>query len=201
MRYSLATLAIVLILSSCQFSSKTSSIHKVEEIHHEVFNKELSASGIRFSVSYVKEISATLLTIKTVGLEAREFNETIDVQGDFVVGAEVADLNSDGSPELFVFTQSPGSGSYGKVYAFSVNNKKSMSQVYFQPTSENKAISEGYMGHDAFSISENSLVQRFPIYKRSDSNANPTGGMRKVSYKLLNGEAGRKLVVDRVTTY
>ncbi|WP_075601627.1 PliI family lysozyme inhibitor of I-type lysozyme [Saccharicrinis aurantiacus] len=201
MRYSIATLTFVFTLSSCHFSSKSSSNIKEENSNSNVFNKELSLQGIDFSVTSITESYTTKLHVKSSGLEIREYDEIIDVQGDFIVGAEVSDLNSDGSPELFVFTQSPGSGSYGKVYAFSVNNKKSMSQVYFQLTAENKAINEGYMGHDVFLISENSLVQRFPIYKRSDSNANPTGGMRKVSYKMLNGESGRKLVVDRVATY
>jgi hypothetical protein len=57
------------------------------------------------------------------------------------------------------------------------------------------------MGHDEFSLVENTLGQRFPIYKEGDTNAEPTGGLRQVSYKLVEGEAMRKLEVDKITEY
>jgi len=66
---------------------------------------------------------------------------------------------------------------------------------------ENAEASNGYMGHDEFAIVESTLVQRFPIYKPGDSNANPTGGTRQIQYKLKDGEAMRKFVVDQVVEY
>lgn len=165
------------------------------------FSKVLKLQGIGFNVSSIRENNKNKLSIYTFGLEEREYNETFNIEGEEVIDAEVEDLNSDGSPELFVYTQSVGSGSYGNVYAFSVNNKKSMSQVYFQPTAENSKINQGYMGHDEFTLIENSLGHRFPIYKEGDSNANPSGGIRQVSYKLVEGEAMRKLQVDKITEY
>ncbi len=165
------------------------------------FSKVLNLQGVGFNISSIKKNGKKTLAIFTFGLKEREYNETFNIEGEQVIHAEVEDLNSDGSPELFVYTQSVGSGSYGNVYAFSVNNKKSMSQVYFQPTAENNKINKGYMGHDAFSIVENSLAQRFPIYKEGDVNAKPTGGTRQVSYKLIDGEAMRKLVIDNISKY
>ena len=76
-----------------------------------------------------------------------------------------------------------------------------MSQVYFTPTAENSQINTGYMGHDQFSIVENNLSQRFPIYKEGDTNAKPSGGTRQVSYKLVEGEAMRKLEIDKISEY
>ena len=49
------------------------------------------------------------------------------------------------------------------------------------------------MGHDEFTVMENSLVRRFPIYKKNDSNAKPTGGTRQIEYKLKMGEASWQL--------
>ena len=163
------------------------------------FSKVLNLQEVGFNVSSIELDGKNTLTIFTFGLKESEYNEKFDIEGEKVINAEVEDLNSDGSPELFVFTQSDGSGSYGNVYAFSVNNKKSMSQVYFQPTAENSQINKGYMGHDEFSIVENTLVQRFPIYKEGDTNAEPTGGIRQVSYRLVEGEAMRKLEVENIT--
>jgi len=165
------------------------------------FNRVLNLQDVGFNVSSIEKDGKNTLTIFTFGLQEREYNETFIIDGEEVTNAEVEDLNSDGSPELFVFTRSVGSGSYGKAYAFSVNNKKSMSEVYFQPTSENSEINKGYMGHDEFSLVENTLGQRFPIYKEGDTNAEPTGGTRQVSYKLVEGEAMRKLKVDIITEY
>lgn len=165
------------------------------------FSKVLNLQDIGFNISSIKKEGKNTLTIFTYGLKEREFNESFTIDGEEVINAEVEDLNADGSPELFIFTQSAGSGSYGNVYAFSVNNKKSMSQVYFTPTAENKTINKGYMGHDEFTLIENRLAQRFPIYKDGDTNANPTGGTRQISYKLVDGEASRLLKVDKVTEY
>ena len=55
------------------------------------------------------------------------------------------------------------------------------------------------MGHDEFTIIESSLARRFPIYRDGDTNSNPTGGMRQIQYKLVDGEASRKFVVDKIT--
>jgi hypothetical protein len=165
------------------------------------FMKVLYLQDVGFNISSIEKGSKNTMSIFTFGLEESEYSESFDIEGEQVIDAEVEDLNSDGSPELFVYTQTIGSGSYGNVYAFSVNNNKSMSQVYFQQTAENDKINKGYMGHDEFSIVENSLVQRFPIYKEKDTNGNTTGGTRQVSYKLIDGEASRKLVVNKVSEY
>ena len=165
------------------------------------FNRVLNLQDVVFNVSSIEKDGKNTLTIFTFGLKEHEYNETFNIDGEEVINAEVEDLNSDGSPELFVFTRSVGSGSYGNVYAYSVNNKKSMSEVYFPPTAENSEINKGYMGHDEFSLVENTLGQRFPIYKEGDTNAEPTGGTRQVSYRLVEGEAMRKLEVEKITEY
>ena len=165
------------------------------------FNRILNLQDVGFSVSSIEKDGQNTLTIFTFGLQERDYSETFEIDGEEVINAEVEDLNSDGSPELFVFTQSVARGSYGNVYAFSVNNKKSMSQVYFLPTAENSKINRGYMGQDKFALVENTLDQRFPIYNEGDANTHPTGGIRQVSYKLVEGEAMRKLEVDKVIEY
>jgi len=164
------------------------------------FNKVLQLQGIEFNVSAIRNNNGIIeLTVSTSGLETDNSKQKQTVEGN-VVGAEVADLNSDGSPELLIYTQSDGSGSYGDVLAYSVNNKKSLSQVYFPPVSENPEISTGYMGHDEFRVEGNSLTQRFPVYNEGDTNANPTGGIRKITYKLVDGEASRRFEVKDIIT-
>ena len=171
-----------------------------DQVDQTSFIKTLRLQGVGFTVSSIRKNDINTFTVFSFGLP-HEFNETFELIGSRVTGAEVEDLNADGSPELFIYTQSDGSGSYGNVHAFSVNNLKSMSMVHFPPIADNDDINNGYMGHDEFAVVENRLVQRFPVYNEGDTNANPTGGTRQISYKLTEGEAMRQLKVDKVSEY
>ncbi len=154
-------------------------------------------TGITFRVSCPNRGSINELRIEPEGLLTDNSPMVKDVEGR-VTGAEVADLNADGSPEVYVYLQSAGSGSYGSLVAFSANDLKSLSGVYLPPVAEQPQLSKGYMGHDTFAVAGNRLVQRFPIYRDTDANAAPTGGTREVHYRLDAGEAGWLLKVDRV---
>jgi hypothetical protein len=164
------------------------------------FDSTFELNGIRFRVQATNQGSGNQLTITPSGLEGDNSAMTQEIQGT-VTGAEVADLNADQSPEIYVYVQSAGSGSYGSVVAYGANKRKSLSQVYVPPISENAEAAKGYMGHDEFAVVEGTLVQRFPVYKETDTNANPTGGMRQVQWKLKQGEAGWVMVADRVVSY
>ena len=162
------------------------------------FQKTLQFKAISFDVNTKGSGSLRQLVIQPKGFEETNKSFEIEIEGK-VTDAQVEDLNSDGFPELLIFTQSAGSGSYGNVIAFSANGAKSMSRVYFQPVNENPKLKKGYMGHDIFLINESALIQEFPIYKEGDPNSNPTGGVRRIQYKLVNGEASRKFVADKIS--
>ena len=55
---------------------------------------------------------------------------------------------------------------------------------------EKGGLFEGFMGHNKFSIEDGKLINIFPVYLEGDNNANPTGGKRKILYRLIAGEAG-----------
>ncbi|MFT3901596.1 MAG: hypothetical protein QM727_00320 [Niabella sp.] len=169
------------------------------QVGKETFAKELQWQGITAKVSVVKDGEGNVLSISfPAGLSANNGVQDIEIDGT-ATNAEIGDLNDDGSPEVLVFTQSEGSGSYGNVYGVSVSDKKSVSVFHFPATADDAKISKGYMGHDKFSIEKNRLVQEFPVYKDGDINAKPTGGTRKIVYKLVDGDAGRAFEVDKVT--
>ena len=157
-------------------------------------------SGITFHVTSPNSGSINEVTITPSGLEIDNSPVTVEVDGT-ITGAEVGDLNVDGSPEIYIFVTSAGSGSYGSLVAFATNNRKSMTPIYLPPIAEHPEASNGYMGHDDFAVVESSLVQRFPIYAEGDTNANPTGGTRQVQYRLEAGEAGWVLTPDKVVEY
>ena len=164
------------------------------------FDKTLTLNGITFRVNAPNDSSAGTVTIVPSGLTVT--NDTIiqEIDGT-VIGAEIADLDVNGWPELYVFTQSAGSGSYGSVLGQAVNNGKSLSAIFLPDIAEDAKLAEGYMGHDEFAIVENSLARRFPIYAPGDTNAAPSGKMRQVSYGLVAGEAGWLLRMRDVTEF
>ena len=164
------------------------------------FDRTLELQGVTFRVRCDNDSSINQLSLEPSGLGADVEPVLQDVDGT-VVGAEVGDLDVDGSPEVYVFVRSAGSGSYGSLVAYAVNNRRTLSTIDLPPVSENEKAAKGYMGHDDFAVVENRLVQRFPIYRDGDTNTNPTGGTRQLQYKLVADNAGSKLVVDRVVEY
>lgn len=161
------------------------------------FDRTLELQGIRFHVTSANEGSINTLRIVPSGLEIDNPPIVRTINGT-ITGAEVADLNADGSPEIYVYVTSAGSGSHGSLVAYSANRRKSLSGIYLPPVTEDKVASRGYMGHDEFAVGEGVLVRRFPIYRNTDTNANPTGGTRQLQYKLVPGEAGWILKLDKI---
>lgn len=188
----------ILAAPGCKNQTKTEDASTPENSPY--FHEVLSMQNISFDLSTSGPASMQKLRIQPNGLSItnRELIHEIDGR---IVGAEIEDLNSDGFPELLIYTQSAGSGSYGDVIAYSVNNGKSVSQVYFPPISDHPEAAKGYMGHDEFTIIETSLAHRFPIYQEGDANADPTGGIRQIQYKMVDGEASRRFKIVRITDF
>ncbi len=182
------------------FTLSSLSINVNAEEKTQKFDKTLNLNTIGFHVTCPNESSLNNLTIVPSGLSIDNSMIITEIDGT-VSGAEVDDLNGDGFPEIYVYINSAGSGSYGSLVAYSSNHNKTISPIYLPPIEEDKLNSKGYMGHDEFTVMEGNLSRRFPIYNKDDSNANPTGGTRQLSYKLVAGEATWTLQVIRNTTF
>lgn len=157
------------------------------------FEKKLSLQGISYDVVVKGKGSIQQLRIITSGLKGSI--DTADMELDPVLNAEIEDLDHDGFPELLIYTQSAGSGSYGKVVGFSPNKGKSISLIYFPELEMGTPAAKGYQGHDEFAIVESNLLRRFKTYQSDDANATPTGKIRQLTYQLKNGEASKKFVL------
>ncbi len=160
-----------------------------------IYSKVLTHGGIGFNISTIPDGEAVKLTIAPFGLSEDNTPLVKNIYGK-VTGSAIKDITNDGFPELLVFTQT-GAHQTGYVEAVSVNNGKSMSLAYFRPTKEDSRISNGYNGHDEFSLVENMLGQRFPIYE----NGKPTGKTRQVMYSLKDGEAMRFFELQNVSEF
>jgi hypothetical protein len=209
MKSSLTITTLSLLLSSALVLNATAqAAETVPDNHSQAdvskqpkgFDKTLSLQGVSFHVSCPNAGSINQLRIKPEGLKSDNTVIEREIEGT-VTNAEVADLNVDGSPELYVYLTSAGSGSYGSLVAYAANKGKSLTEIYLPPLEESKNAAKGYMGHDEFAVVENSLIRRFPLYKSADTNAAPTGGTRQIEYKLKAGEAGWVLKPHQIDTY
>ena len=167
-------------------------------LHAGGFSQRLQENGISYGITSPNIAVGNTVTIRPQGLKNVSEPIVQSVEG-LVTKAEIADLNGDGAPELFIYTTSTGSGSYGKAYAWATNGKKSLTEIFITPPREKDL--EGYMGHDEFAVIENSFARRFPVYKKGDPNSSPSGGWRQFQYKLITGEAGWVLRIKRVDSF
>lgn len=170
-----------------------------KQIDPRIFIKTLSLQNIVFDVNTIRKDGKLILNITPFGLKGDNSKISQEIKGT-VVDAEVEDLNSDGSPELLVYTTSQDNNHHGNVIGYSVNNGKSMSQIAFPSITENAEAYKGYVGQDEFSIVETTLVRRFKTYSSNDE-SKPTGKIKQVEYKLKEGEASRKFEISKVTEF
>ena len=164
------------------------------------FDRQLELNGIGFHVTSPNVAAGNAVSVAPAGLEIDNSPFTTDADGA-VTGAEVADLDADGSPEVYVYVTSTDDAERGSVVAFSANKRKSLSSIYLPPIADTPAAAKGYQGHDDFAVVEGSLVRRFPIYAGEGVGAAPTGKTRQLQYKLVPGEAGWLLKLDRTTDF
>ncbi|OHX63994.1 MliC family protein [Flammeovirga pacifica] len=164
-----------------------------KQVDQRTYTAVESLFDITFFVSANNIKGKQIIEIQTNGLK---YDETLKVPFDgTIVQTYVEDLNLDVSPELIIVGRNDNNE--GVILAYSTNNKKSISQVYFPPINDDKDLSTGYMGNDDFSVVETTLIQRFPYYE----NGKTEGKVKQIQYKLKDGEASRKFVVDRVIKF
>ncbi len=144
------------------------------------YQRRLVNQNYAISVTVQGEENMKDLQIEVLrgGKLVTEFTESIDGQ---VAGSMTTDLNKNSRPEVLVFVESSGSGSYGLVYGYELS-ESGKNPLTLPPLKGDAA--EGYMGHDTFKVENGKLLRTFPIYADTDANAKPTGGTRTLTYTL-----------------
>ena len=156
------------------------------------FDQKETLQGVTFHVFSPNTRSGNRLTVTPTGLESDNAPIEMDVTG-IITRMEVADINVDGSPELYVYGFD---GSSQTLIAWSSNRMKSMSPITLPDL--DAAQSKGYRGGDEFAVVEGILGRRFPIYPGDKPESKPTGKIRQIQYKLHQGEAGWILRSEKV---
>ena len=178
---------------SATMAQATSEVEPAEISYAQV----LQLQGVTFNVISPNATVSNTVTVSTAGLEIDNSAWSQEVDG-IVTGAEAADLNVDGSPEVYVYVKSNGADEKGSVVAYVANNRKSLSIAYMAPLSDTPGAADGYLGQDEFAVLEGVLGRRFPIH---DETGALTSKMRQLQYTLNAGEAGWILKVDRILEF
>jgi len=164
------------------------------------FFARMELQGVTFHVESLNEGSINAVTVRADTPQENLGPMEAEADGT-ITGVEVEDLNVDGYPELYVYVNSAGSGSYGSLIAYASNRNRSLSEIYLPSLEDDPEASRGYMGHDTFAVGEGALVRRFPVYRAGDTNVEPSGGMRQIQYRLEAGEAVWRLVPYNVVDF
>lgn len=164
------------------------------------FETTQTLQGIRFKVTSPNAPTANSVTITPTGLLIDNSPIRVETSG-IVTGAEVGDLNTDGSPEIYVYMIEPGNDRRGALIAFSANRKKSLSQIHLPALEDDPKNARGYRGQDEFAVVEGIIARRFPLFPEDRSKTEPTGKMRQIQYKLVAGEASWLLRIDQVVEF
>lgn len=157
------------------------------------FDESQTLQGITFRVTSPNTATANTLTLQPSGLAEDNRPITVDVPG-LVLRMETADLNADGSPEVYIISSD---GKSESLTAFSANRRKSISFIFLPELTAKQA--RGWRGGEEFAVVENRLARRFPI---TPEDAKPAAGkMRQISYELHAGEASWILKADRTDEF
>lgn len=164
-----------------------------QALRAEPFERQLESAGIGFHVRAANDSSIGTLEITHTGLVPGPATIRREIDG-IVNGAEVADLDADGRPELYAYTTSAGSGSYGDVVGYAVTAGNGLAGIRLVEPTEQQMGDWGYRGRDRFRVEGQKLLRSFPVYRPEDPNAAPGGGSREVHYRLIADPAGHVLL-------
>ncbi len=161
------------------------------------FRQTEKLHGISFTVTSPNRKSGNSVTVTPAGLEKDNAPITTEVNG-LITRIEVADINADGSPEIYVYGFD---GTSQTLLAWSSNSKKSLSQITLPELKDDAKHAKGWRGKDEFAVVEGILARRFPIYPDDKPESKPTGKTRQLQYKLHAGEAGWRFKLDKAVEF
>lgn len=204
MRVSITVILIVfLFLLACGPITKQNGGDKTSAKSTIATSEYITKSGKLFIVTVDHSMGASIcnVQIKTSGFSADNSTYHLDAI-DPLKDIFLADLDNNGYEEIYLLTESAGSGSYSSVYGFASNKDKSVTPIYVRPKTElqkgKREMFEGFVGHNQFEIQNGKLLNSFPVYLEGDANSKPGGGQRIVQYRLIAGEAGWVLEAEKI---
>lgn len=153
-------------------------------------------NGVMITVASPNAPTGNTLDITPIGLRSADTPVHREISGE-VAGAEIADLDGDDWPEIYVYVREPGPEARVTLIAYAANKKLPLTEVRLPALESEPGAAVGYQGHDDFVIVKKFLVRRFPIYG-SEADPTPTGRTRQLQYRLRRADGGWELQLDRM---
>ncbi|TXB61911.1 hypothetical protein [Phaeodactylibacter luteus] len=142
------------------------------------FEKVLQAGEVSFEVRSPNRGQDNQLTLTSSGFSVRNEAQQVEVEG-LLADAQLADLNADGYPEVYLFTISEVEGGKAmQVYAFASYRNRSFGPIYIPALPESDNRMQGYKGGDKYRLDSEALVRTFST----------TDGEESLEYELVKGE-------------
>lgn len=167
-----------------------------KDVDDKTIYKTTSGKSISIIETHPVGESLSTVVVQTINFENNSIYTLTDI--DPVSNIVIADIDANGFDEIYLITESVGSGSYSNIIGYASNKDKSLTPIYIPEISDKDELFNGYIGHDTYIFHKNKIIRKFPIYKDGDSNAEPTGGTQEIIYLLKKGEASWQLEIERV---
>lgn len=162
-----------------------------------VYSQTFTHKRQTYLVEVRSGVTSSTVTITSKGLSLSNKALRKEVAGLFT-RAEMADIDADGEPEIYIFMQSPEGQRHGSAIVVASDQGRRMVEVPVPDLAADAKHSAGYRGGDEFAIVENVLARRFPLH---DADGEPTGTMRQLQYKLVKGASGPELKLDQAPEF
>lgn len=162
------------------------------------FDRRWTLGRLSLRVTSANDGPRNRVTITPAGLSADNRPLVHDLDGR-VAGVELADLDANGWPEVYVTLIDRDARRTGRLLAAAVNRGRSLTEIALPALGAGEAL--GWRGGDEFAVVENRLARRFRVYRDGDADGAPSGGWRQLQYRLVRGEATWRLQVDRVVDF
>lgn len=183
---------VELAQGSRQRIASIAPIYQQSALVESPFNKSLRFNVYTFTVTAADTGRVRDVQVKAYRGELLLTNFRVRVEGT-VTGAEVGDLDNNRFPELYVYSTTNGSGSFGRVYGWQFLPER---KADITPANWRDRLPDGYMGHDSVWVDQDILCRKFPVYQPGDANAEPSGGYQMMRYKLRPSGTGFSLAAE-----
>lgn len=162
-----------------------------------VFSQTFTHKRQSYAVEVASGVTHSTVTVTPKGLTLSNKPVTGQIDGLFT-RAQMADLDADGEPELYVFLKTAETGDYASAFVAASDQGRRLVEVPVPDLAADAKNSTGYRGSDEFAIVEKVLARRFPLH---DASGEPIGTMRQMQYTLVKGATGPELKLDQVAEF
>jgi hypothetical protein len=156
------------------------------------FDREITQGNYRFSVKTYGSQEQRVASIRSYRGTAQTIDPLrLDITGS-ITNVMSGDLNGNGKPELYIFTDNKRAN--GGLYAYEFGERGYTPIT--APGNPSGTAGTGYSGQDTYQISGNKLIRTFPVSSTTAAadGSTPAATSRSVEYTL---DASGKLVMGQ----